>query len=215
MAHSPGTRKGRGRSSYQNLRGQMEGDGPRQELWSSVAGAEGGRRGHGSESPRVTLLKSFTGDSQSEEPDGKSIQVSLPGQRGGGEWCNVDLEGPGKLASHPPASTTTTQPILSTSFLLPETLLSYRLALLLSGGLTSLSPLPRFLFSHPLLSTCPSLPSNAFPWPYMVLQPLSCLNAQLTAHFHFLEILCFTSYGTLAASQSPTNFSAHGDLAFA
>lgn len=129
-------------------------------------------------------------------------------QCGSGRARQASLSPP-SLHHHP------TQPILSTSFLLPETLLSYRLALLLSGGLTSLSPLPRFLFSHLLLSTCPSLPSNAFPWPHMVLQPLSCLNAQLTARFHFLAILCFTSYGTLAASQSPTNFSAHGDLAFA
>lgn len=60
----------------------MEGDGPRQELWSSVARAEGGRRGHGSESPRVTLLKSFTGDSQSEEADGKSIQAASQDREG-------------------------------------------------------------------------------------------------------------------------------------
>lgn len=40
-------------------------------------------------------------DSQWWEPDVKSIQVSLLGCTAGEEWCKVDLEGPGKLASHP------------------------------------------------------------------------------------------------------------------
>lgn len=140
-----------------------------------------------------------------------------PRQRADREWCEVYLEGPGKLVSHPSTSlpqihTTCIQPILSTCFLLPLRPFS-PLGPPPSGDLTPLACLPRLLPSHPLMSASPSVPSEAFPSPphYAAATVVSQCPAHNPVSWKsfVLQVNCI-----LAASRRHTHFSAHGDLAF-